>query len=138
MDIGMILIQVKDGTAQVVRCEEDGASTRLVPAANAAELADWAARVVASFGATLDLDGRYLCTDDFQAAAQFSPLALPDDAISLGEAGRLLAPNASQQERWERLQRLQKARALRVYRVGIAFESRQYVSRAVAVQLAAQ
>lgn len=138
MDIGMILIQVKDGTAQVVRCEEDGEGKQLVPATNAVELADWAARVVAGFDATLAQDGVYLCTDDLQAAAQFPPLALPADAISLGEAGRLLFPDASQNERWQRLQAMQKARASRVYRVGIAFASRQYVSRGAAMQLAAR
>ena len=104
MDIGMIVIQVKDGTALVVRCEEDGAGTRLVPASNTSEIADQAARAVAEwFDRTLDEDGLYLCTDQLQAAAEFSPLPLPTDTITMREAGMLLASNTSQQERWERI-----------------------------------
>lgn len=139
MDIGMILIQVKDGTALVVRCEEDGESKRLAPATNAADLADEAARAVASwFNATLEQDGLYLCTDDLQAAAQFPPLPLPDDTITMREAGMVLAPDASQQERWERLGALRKAATIRIYRVGTGPEIKQYVSRAAVTQFAAQ
>lgn len=139
MDIGMILIQVKDGMAQVVRCEDDGEGKRLVPAANAAELTEQAARAVASwFNATLEQDGLYLCTDDLQAAAQFPPLALPDDAITLGAAGRLLYPDVSQRERRSRVDTIRTAPTLRIYRVGVAFEMTQYISRAAAIQFAAQ
>lgn len=139
MDIGMILIQVQGGTALVVRCEEDGEGGRLLPAANAAELADEAARAVAAwFNATLAGDGLYLCTDQLQAAAQFPPLTLPDDAITLGEAGRLLYPEAPQKERWNRVHEIRTAKTLRIYRVGIAFEMKQYVSRSAAIQFVAQ
>lgn len=138
MDIGMIVIQVKDGTALVVRCEEESTGTRLVPAANAAELADQATRVVAGcFHATLDQDGVYLCTDELQAAAVFPPLPLPADAITMREAGLLLAPNASPQERWARLSTLRNATTLRIYRLGIAHEIKQYVSRSAAEQFVA-
>lgn len=137
MDIGMILIQVQDGMAQVVRCEEEGAGTRLVPASNAADLADQAARAVAEwFDRTLDQDGLYLCTDDLQAAAEFSPLPLPTDTITMREAGMLLAPHTSQQERWKQISALRKAATIRIYRVGTGPEVKQYVSRAAVAQFA--
>lgn len=136
MDIGMIVIQVVDGRPVVVRCEEDGEGKRLMPAMNAAELAERAARVVVVHGTSLDWDGVYLCTDELQAAAQFPPLALPEDAISLREASALLLPDGTQKERWERLSALRKATALRIFRVGIAEEIRQYVSRAEVVRIA--
>lgn len=139
MDIGMILIQVKDGIALVVRCEKDGDSQRLAPAANAAELAHQVAQAIAGwFNATLDQDGLYLCPDDLQAAAQFPMLSLPTDAIPLSEAGRLLAPDASQNERWEYTHALRKTGALRVYCIGTGKEIKQYVSRAAAMQFAPQ
>lgn len=139
MDIGMIVIHVQDGIAQVARCEEDGAGTRLVPAANAADLADQAARAVADwFNATLEQESVYLCTDDLQAAAEFSPLPLPSDTITMREAGMLLAPHTSQQERWEQMSALRKAATIRIYRVGTGPEVKQYVSRAAVTQFAAQ
>lgn len=139
MDIGMIVIHVQDGIAQVARCEEDGAGTRLVPAANAADLADQAARAVAGwFNRTLDQDGLYLCTDQLQAAAEFPPLPLPTDTITMREAGMLLAPHTSQQERWKQISALRKAATVRIYRVGTGPEVKQYVSRAAVTQFAAQ
>lgn len=139
MDIGMILIQVLDSTAVVVRCEGDGESTELVPAPNAVDLMDDAARAIAVwFNATLEQDGLYLCTNQLQAAAAFPPLALPADAITMRETGMLLAPDGSQQERWERISALQKADMVRIYRVGIGEKMKQYASRAAVVQFAAQ
>lgn len=129
MEIGVTLIQVKDGVAQVVRCEEDGAGTRLVPAVNAAELADQAAQaVVAGFNRPLDQDGLYLCTEQLQATAAFPSLPLPADAIGSGEAGSLLWPEASRGERWERLKALRDAGAVRVYRVGRGEGTRRFVA----------
>lgn len=137
MDIGMIAIQVKDGAALVVRCEVDAdGSERLTLASNAAQLAEQAARVVAGHGASLDRDGLYLCTDELQAAAQFPPLALPNDAISLREASVLLLPEGTQDERWKRLSALRKARGLRLYRIGIAEGIRLCVSRGDVQRLA--
>jgi len=139
MDIGMILIQVKDGAAQVVRCEEDGEGKRLVPAANVVELTDQAAEAVAAwFNRTLDQDGLYLCTDQLQEAAEFPPLVLPADAITLGVAGRMLYPDVPQRERWKRVHELRTAPMLRIYRVGVAQGMTQYISRAAAKQLVAQ
>lgn len=138
MDIGMILIQVKDGVAQVVRCEEDGTGTRLVPASNESEIAGEIARVLSIRGITLDQDGLYLCTDQLQAAAEFSPLPLPTDTITMREAGMLLAPHTSQQERWKQISALREAATVRIYRVGTGPEVKQYVSRAAVMQFAAQ
>jgi hypothetical protein len=138
MDIGMILIQVQNGMAQVVRCEEDGAGTRLVPASNTPEIAGEIARVLGIRGITLAMEGLYLCTDQLQAAAEFSPLPLPTDTITMREAGMLLAPHTSQQERWERISALREAATIRIYRVGTGPEVKQYVSRAAVAQFAAQ
>lgn len=136
MDIGMIYIQVQGGTALIVRREEHGSDVRLVPAPNATELAGQAARVVAGLGGTLDEDGLFICTNELQAAAAFPPLPLPADALGIGEAGRLLWPEASRSERWERLKAMRDARAVRIYRVGLGEAMRQYVSQAVVERLA--
>lgn len=138
MDIGMILIQVQNSMAQVVRCEEDGAGTRLVPASNTSEIAGEVARVLDIRGITLAMEGLYLCTDDLQAAAEFSPLPLPTDTITMREAGMLLAPHTSQQERWKQISALREAATVRIYRVGTGPEVKQYVSRAAVTQFAAQ
>lgn len=132
----MIYIQVQGGTALVVRREEHGSDVRLVPAPNAAELADQAARFVTTLGGTLEQDGLFICTNELQAAAAFPPLPLPADALGIGEAGRLLWPEASRSERWERLRALRDAGAVRVYRVGMGEAMRQYVSQAAVERLA--
>jgi hypothetical protein len=136
MDIGMIYIQVTGGTALVVRCEEHGEDVRLVPAVNAAELADQAARVVAGLGGTLEQDGLYISSDQLQAVAAFPPLPLPADAMGVGEAGRLLWPEASRSERWEQLKAMRNAGAVRVYRVGMGEGMRQFVSWGTVARLA--
>ena len=136
MDIGMIYIQVTGGTALVVRREEHGSDVRLVPAPNATELADQAARFVATLGGTLEQDGLYISSNQLQAAAAFPPLPLPADALGVGEAGSLLWPDASRGERWERLRALRDAGAVRIYRVGMGEAMRQYVSQAVVEHLA--
>lgn len=135
MDIGMIYIQVQGGTALVVRREEHGSDERLVPAVNAAELADDAARFVADLGGTLAQDGLYISSNQLQAAAAFPPLPLPADALGVGEAGRLLWPDASRGERWERLRALRDAGTVRVYRIGINEGTRQFVSWAAVTQV---
>lgn len=136
VDIGTIFIQVGDGAALVIRCEEDGDGVRLVPAANTEELAEQTIRAVAELGGTLDEDGLYICTNQLQAAAHFPPLSLPTDAITVGEAGTLLWPDASRAERWERLKTLRNAGTLRVYRAGLSEAMRQYVSQAAVMQVA--
>lgn len=136
MDIGMIVIQVRNGVAIVARCETDREGDRLIPASNAEQLANTAARFVVGLGGTLDKDGIYLCSDELQAAAVFAPLELPDDAIPYHAARALLYPDVSPNDAWRLAHEHQKAGRIRVYRVGVATEMRQYVSRAAIVQLA--
>lgn len=129
MDFGMIVIHVTGGRPVVSRCEAVPGGVALVSATNAAALEDQAAQVIAGHGASLDQDGVYLCTDQLQAAAQFGPFVLPADAITYGAARQLLYPEASPNTGWQRVNRDVKAGKLRVWRVGIAQETRQYVSR---------
>ena len=136
MDTGMISIQVQGGTVLVVRREEHDSDERFVPAVNATELADQAARVVATLGGTLAQDGLYISSNELQATAAFPPLPLPADAMSVGEAGRLLWPEASRGERWERLKAMRDAGAVRVYRVGMGEGTRQFVSWGTVARLA--
>lgn len=130
MDIGMIVIHLAGGGAVVCRCEKERAGMRLTPAANAAELAAQAALALADQGVTLDEAGLYLCPDDLQLAAQLPPLTLPADSITFGAARALLYPEASSNTGWQRVHRDVKAGRLRVWRVGIGQDTRQYVSRA--------
>lgn len=135
MDFGMVVIHVTGGRPVVSRCEEVPGGIALVPAANAGELEAEAARVIAGHRATLTQDGVYLCTDQLQAAAQFGPFVLPADAITYGTARQLLYPEASANTGWQRVNRDVKAGKLRVWRVGIAQETRQYVSRTEVLKL---
>jgi hypothetical protein len=135
MDFGMIVIHVAGRRPVVARCEAVPGGTALVPAANAAALEDQAAQVLAGHGASLEQDGVYLCTDQLQAAAAFGPFVLPADAITYGAAQQLLYPDASPNTGWQRVNRDVKAGKLRVWRVGIAQETRQYVSRAEVMKL---
>jgi hypothetical protein len=135
MDIGMIVILQSAGRAVVSRCEEVPHGIALVPAANAAELEARARLVLQEFGATPSQDGVYLCTDQLQAEAQFGPLVLPADAITYGTARQLLYPDATPNTGWQRVNRDVKAGKLRVWRVGVAQEARQYVSRAEVLRL---
>lgn len=138
MDFGMIVIHVTGGRPVVSRCEEVPGGVALVAATNAAELEGQAARVIEGHGATLSQDGVYLCTDQLQAAAAFGPFVLPADAITYGTARQLLYPQASPNTGWQRVNRDVKAGKLRVWRVGIAQEIRQYVSRAEVMRLLAE
>lgn len=137
MDIGMIVIHVANGTPVVARCEEATQGMRLVPATNAVELADEAARVLSVRGISLDEDGLYLSTDQLQAVAQFPSLAFPADAITFSVARDMLYPDVSSNTGWQRVRRDTETGLLRVWRVGIGHDVRRYVSRADVQQLAA-
>jgi hypothetical protein len=138
MDFGMVVIHVTGGRPVVSRCEAAPGGFALVPATNAVELEAQAAQVLAGHGAGLDQDGVYLCTDQLQAAAAFGPFILPADAITYGAARQVLYPEASPNTGWQRVNRDVKAGKLRVWRVGIAQETRQYVSRAEVLALLAE
>lgn len=129
MDIGMIVIHLAGGVATVSRCEDAPSGVRLVAALNAPALADQAAQVLLDQKVGLSEDGVYLCTDELQAAADFPPLVLPADAITFGEARKILYPEVSPNTAWQRVHRDMKARRFRVYRVGIGQGIRTYVSR---------
>ena len=135
MDIGMIAIQLVDGVVQVVRCEYVDGNVQAVPARNTAALAQAARQALVAQGVPLDADGYYLCPDTLQAAAQFPPLPLPDDAITLGAACRLLYPDVPSNEAWRRFNAERARRSFTVYRTGVAQETRQYVSRAEVLRL---
>jgi len=130
IDIGMIVIQVKGGSAIVTRCEFDGDQVQLVPAANAGQLAERAARVVAAQDGTLDEDGCSLCSDELQEAAVFPPLVLPNDAIPYHEARALRYPDVSANDGWRLLHDDQRVDRLRVYRTGVGIATRRFISRA--------
>jgi len=136
MDIGMIVIQVANGTPIVVRCEAGADGTRPVPAGNAHELADQAARCLEAQGVMLDVDSFYLCCDELQSAAHFEPLPLPDDAMPYHTARSFLYPDVSPNDSWKLLHEDRKAGRLTVYRVGVGIDTRQYVSKAELVRLA--
>ena len=138
MDIGMIAIQLVDGVARVVRCERVGGELQGVPAHNTAALAQAARQALVAQGVPLDADGYYLCPDTLQAAAQFPPLPLPDDAITLGAACRLLYPDVAPNEAWRRFNAERARRSFTVYRTGVAQETRQYVSQAEVLVLVAE
>lgn len=135
MDIGMIVIHFTGGRPIVSRCEEAPGGMTLVPALNAADLEAQAMRVMQGHGAPLDQDGVYLCTDQLQAAARFGPLTLPADAITYGTARQLLYPDASPNTGWQKVNRDVKAKKLRVWRVGIGQDTKQYLSRAEVLRL---
>lgn len=135
MDIGMIVIHFTGGRPVVSRCEDAPGGTALVPALNAGDLEAHAMRVMHGHGAPLDQDGVYLCTDDLQAAAQFTPLTLPNDAMTFREARQLLYPDVTSNTGWQRVNRDVKAKKLRVWRVGTGPDVRQYLSRAEVLRL---
>ena len=135
MDIGMIAIQLGGGVARVVRCEHVGGEVQAVPARNTAALTQAARQALTAQGIALDVDGYYLCPDNLQAAAQFPPLPLPDDAITLGAACRLLYPDVAPNEAWRHFNAQRAHGTLTVYRMGVAQETRQYVSRAEVLRL---
>jgi len=135
MDIGMIVIHFTGGKPVVSRCEEAPGGMSLVPALNAADLEAQAMRVMQGHGAPLDQDGVYLCTDQLQAAAQFGPLTLPPDAITYGAARLLLYPDATPNAGWQKVNRDVKAKRLRVWRLGVGHDTRQYLSKAEVLRL---
>lgn len=130
MDIGMIVVQLKEGVALVSRYEAGAEGATLVPAHNAADLTAAAAEVLARQQIALHGEGIYLCTDELQAAATFPPLEQPEDICSLREAERLLYPNATSGLAWEQLHEDMRARRIRTYRVGIGQNMRAFASRA--------
>lgn len=129
IDIGMIVIQVKDGSAIVAHCEASGDQVQLVPAANVEHLAERAAGVVLAQDGTLDKGGCYLCSDALQEVAVFPPLVLPDDAIPYHEARTLRYPDVSANDGWRLLHDDQRADRLRVYRTGVGITTRRFISR---------
>lgn len=135
MDYGMIVIHVAGGRAIIARCEDVPGGTALVPATNAAELEHQAALVMKDHGAPLSQDGVYLCSNQLQATAEFGPFVLPADAIGFGAARQLLYPDATPNTGWQRINRDVKAGRLRVWRIGIAQETRRYVSRVEVTKL---
>jgi hypothetical protein len=135
MDIGMIVIQVANGTPIVVRCEAGDDGTRPVPAVNAQELVEQAAGCLQAQGVMLDVDGFYLCSDELQSAAHFEPLPLPDDARPYHTARSFLYPDVSPNDAWKLLHEDRKAGRLTVYRIGVGINTRQYVSEAELVRL---
>ncbi|NJO81560.1 MAG: hypothetical protein HC828_01535 [Blastochloris sp.] len=136
MDIGMVMIHVTNNKAIVSRWEEAQGGIVFIPALNAAALEHQALEVLEQcHHASLDHDGVYLCTDQLQEAAQFPPFSLPADAITYGEARRLLYPDVAPNTGWQRISRAVQARKLRVWRVGIAMDARRYLSRAEVMQL---
>lgn len=138
MDIGMIIIQVQNGRAVIVRCEEDGDGVKLVPALNAQELEARAVRALSVQEVQLDQDGLYLATDNLQSDAAFPPLPLPKDVISYSAARQVLYPERMGEVGWECLRNDIRAGRLRVYRLGVGFETRQYISHAEVARLARQ
>lgn len=135
MDIGIVVIHVTGGKPVVSRCEEAPSGVRLVPAANAAELEPQAALLLQELRAPLDEDGIYVCSNALQTAALFSPLVLPADAISYGQARQLLYPDTNANTGWQRVRRDARAGKLRVWRIGIGHDSRYYLSRSEVLKL---
>ncbi|HMQ30835.1 MAG TPA: hypothetical protein PKD53_08905 [Chloroflexaceae bacterium] len=129
MDIGLIVIQHKEGVAVVSRYEAGAEGATLVLAHNAADLTAAAAEVLARQQIALQGESIYLCTDELQAAATFPPLKQPEDICSLREAERLLYPNATSGLAWEQLEDM-RARRICTYRVGIGQNMRAFASRA--------
>lgn len=129
MDIGMIVIVVADGVAVVSRCEDSPDGERYVPAHNAMDLAARAAETLTGRGIDLTENGVHLCTDQLQAAAEFPPLRLPDDAAPFRYARETLYPTLSQNEAWPHIHEDMKVRRFLVYRTGIGQEIRTFVSR---------
>lgn len=135
MDFGMIVIHLADGRPIVSRCEEVPGGVALVPAANAPDLEAQAMLVLRDLQADFSRDGMYLCTNELQAAAQFGPFVLPADAITYGAARQLLYPGTTSNTGWQKVNRDVKAGKLRVWRVGVGQDTRQYLSRAEVMKL---
>ena len=135
MDIGTIVIHVTSGRPVVSRCEEAPTGIRLLPAANAAALAAQATLALDNQGVSLNEEGLYLSSDELQAAAIFPPMELPADAITYGAARTILYPDMIPNTGWQRVRRDVESGKLRVWRVGIGQDRRQYVSRADIMRL---
>lgn len=139
MDVGTIAIYLSGGTPLVARCDEAAGGLTFVPALNADALVGAAHRVLELEGVDLSANGLYLCPDELSAEAQFPPITLPGDLISLATARTLLYPEVdSKNTGLQRVRRDVQAGRLRPYRIGLGHELRQFVSRAQVLQLAAQ
>lgn len=135
MDFGMVVIHLVSGKPVVSRCEEVPGGIALVPAMNAVALEAQAMRVLRDLQADFSQDGVYLCTNELQTDAQFGPFVLPADAITYGAARQLLYPETTANTGWQKVNRDVKAGKLRVWRVGIGQDTRQYLSRAEVLKL---
>lgn len=139
LDVGAIVIHLAHGVPAIARSEpgSDG-SVRLVAAVNTAAFAAELRRVLDAQGVALDADGLYPCPLHLQEAAQFAPLAYPQDLITLAAARNLLYPDVNPKTGWARVHHDVAKGRLRAYWVGMGMDAKRFVSRAEVQARAAQ
>ena len=139
MYAGEILIHVVAGIPNVVRCASASANGKtFTQATNATDLQTEARASLNALGVDLSSDGLYPCPISIQEAAQFPPLQLPDDPITLAEARDIIYPDLKSKAGWERMHRAIQAGHIQGYLVGSSKRNHRFVSRAEVIAYADQ